>query len=242
MTKKWFPDSLMKTKINAIIYDLAQKAAASAPESLVERIVYYYPRPEEWVRQIKIDFGVWLRSVIYLTIKLLVQFVTMVICCWLLMNFLNYLWFFYSNTEAGRHFLAHQPSKAIIHVTQLLHQDTFSFVLGMCFNVVVITAACGAILSFTAVKRYLYDCRGISVQTLFILGFTYLTVYQMESYNSYSELNGLAFLYFLPVLGLMDAVLNLVSRIVPEFLLFRRMKKKFHEMKNIADIRNTDPR
>lgn len=230
----------MKKIINNLNNKISQKLIEIAPESVISFVHYYAPDPQKNIRDCKVSFGIWGRSVINSLIKLVVQFCSMIIGYSFLLHFVNYLWFIYKHTEAGAVFLSENSSSVVLATIHILQEPISPLVIDTCVNVLFISIAFGSIISLLAIKRYLYDARGILMQLTFASIISYSTVYTMESFNGYTQLKALMALHFLPTLCLMNISFELTSKLVPEFTDFFKYKNRIRKSVEIARIRNSD--
>lgn len=230
----------MKRIIDLIATNFSQKIGELIPEPLLAKVHYFFPSPTNNIRRLSIDFRIWLTSVINLFVRLIIRLFTVIIAWSFILNFIKYLWFIYVNTEAGRVFLSGNPSKTILFTIKTLELPIFPLAVDICLNILVIGAVFCAMLSFFMIRRYLYDERGPITKLVFSFGLSYLTIYLMESYNSYDQMKSLVFLYYVPTLFLMDVIFEFISNFVPEITIISKTKYKIRELRETARIRNSE--
>ena len=165
-----------------------------------------------WLRE---DVRNWLGNLASGLGSLVIYFVISMILCLGLFYIFKYLWFMYTSTPTGEHFVMRFSSHADA-IEGVLRQNLFLFCLYVNVTAVKIALAGGLVGTLLSLVRYLHEYRGFLGRIIFWgLPFTFFTAYIIRPHYDLDWIPALS-LSVIPSLILMSPCISLISELFPE--------------------------
>ena len=207
---------------------------------LIDRVEYYFPDWRQRIKDAKYAVRKWRTKTMVELVKLISHFLAGWIGYALLLYGIGYFWFTFQSTQVGVAFSANHESGLILDVFNELQQNLLHLSFRLHLDALAACLLIGLISQVLAIRRYLYYGYGIINRICWFITVACLTALDIFMTNQPLSLAAGLFLYFLPVVFLLDACFSFSAQLLPELSIVLRVKQ-LKEIKKTASIRNQKP-